>query len=307
MSYESNDPRSALASSPPAPARANIPAQYLDFSALPPDEISPLGSRTWWARAQNVVVGHSLVRAGEHLERAGQPDEYLVLFPDASAAAEVVWTGSGSDKARVTGRSVVVVPPGDSRIEVQADTSVVRLFSPRATDLAARCRNRCAYTEPDPNVAAFAPWPDPVDGFRIRVHPIDEFPYEQGRFGRIFRCSTIMVNVFDPDYGPRDTAHLSPHHHDDFEQVSLALDGRYTHHIRTPWTPDLAAWRADEHVEVGSPSVTVIPPPAVHTSNAVGQERNQLVDVFCPPRLDFSQRPGWVLAAEEYPVPGAAS
>lgn len=300
MSYGANDPRAAIATGRQTPTRPNIPTQYLDFTELKPDEISALGSRTWWVRGQNFVVAHSQVRAGERIERTGQSDEYMVLLPDASAAAQIV---SGSDKATVTDRSVVVVPAGDSHIEVHADTTVVRLFSPRSTDLQARCRNQSAYAEPDPNVAPYVPWPDPVDGPRVRVYPIDEYPYEQGRFGRLFRCSTFMVNVFDADFGPRDTANLSPHHHNDFEQCSLTIAGRWKHHIRTPWTRDLGDWRPDEHVEVSSPSVTVIPPPAVHTSRSIGQGVNQLIDIFAPPRIDFSERPGWVLNADEYPMP----
>jgi hypothetical protein len=224
----------------------------------------------------------------------------MVLFPSADAAATIT---AGADRQEVRGATVAIVPPGPSEIAAEAGGVVVRLFSNRARALLARCRNAGAYADADPNVAPFAPWPDPIGGHHIRVHPLAGMRPDPGRFGRILRCSTIMVNYFYAEDVPRDPHQLSPHHHDDFEQISLQLDGDYVHHIRTPWTPDITSWREDEHQVCSSPAVTIIPPPTVHTTQSLGLMPHQLIDIFCPPRVDFSERPGWVLNHDDYPMP----
>ena len=299
--YDKSDPRSALAT----PDQAGKPAvtefagaEYAKFYETKPQEEDANG-RTWYARGQNFIVAYTEAKSGARFVRRAQADEYVVLLPDADSSLEI--TASGETRT-VPGYSLAFVPPGDSTLMMPDGGQLVRLFTARSTDLAAKCANNASYASQHPNIPPFEPWPAPRDGYRIRSYSLDVHGQE-GRFGRIFRCSTFMVNYLDPRHGPRDVTKLSPHHHDDFEQCSLALKGAYIHDIRWPWTTNMNHWRADDHEYCGSPSIAVIPPPAIHTSRAMAPGVNQLVDIFCPPRMDFSTKPGWVLNAEDYPLP----
>jgi hypothetical protein len=300
--YDERDPRSQLAATatataPRAPG-ACFPPQYFEFDLLEPDEVTAGGTATWLVRSQTCCLAYSRATAGDVLRREIQPDEYVVLLPDSAATIT-----SGEERLDVEEGAVVIVPPGDSTVSLLGDGQVVRVLSTAAAELVARCRNADSYEPPDPNVAPFRPWPDPPDGHRLRAYRLADVPPEKDRFGRLLRCSTVMVNYFYSEDAPRDPSRLSPHHHDDFEQLSLQLAGDYVHHMRTPWTTDMADWREDEHRACSSPAVTIIPPRVVHTTQSLGHMRHQLVDIFCPPRLDFSQRPGWVLNADAYPMP----
>lgn len=296
------DPRAALKTSGAAPTSADGIAapEYRDYSKDDADEVSDAGSRTWYFRGQNFVQAYTKLKAGDSLVREQQEQEYVVLL--VSAGPDVLVEAQDATET-VTERAVVVVPPGRSSVIAHADCDVVRLFDHRSSDMVAKASNAASYATAHPRVAPLQPWPEPVGGRKLRVYPTDSIPAEPGRFGRIFRTSSFMVNFLDLQEGPRDTEKLSPHHHDDFEQCSLAVEGSYVHHIRTPWTARQSQWREDEHQRVDSPSVAIIPPPTVHTSAAVGEGRNQLIDIFCPPREDFSAQPGWVLNAADYPAP----
>ncbi|WP_296614571.1 hypothetical protein [Sphingomonas sp.] len=297
--YGQNDLRSTLATAQKAPSPKSFRhASYARFYEQPPQQRTELAN-SWYARGATMIVAYSDVEAGAVFERSNQPDEYAVVIPDDDVEIEIS-IAEGSTIA--SGKTVSFVPPGASTITVLKGGRILRLFTVKSDDLAALCSNAVDYAEPDPNVPPFAAWPDPVGGRKVRVYSGDVAP-EQGRFGRIYRGSNIMVNFGDGRVGPRAADNLSPHHHDDFEQYSVVLNGDYIHHLRWPWISDSTQWIEDDHERCAAPSVAVIPPPATHTSQGIGEGLNRLLDVFCPPRRDFSDKPGWVLNAADYPMP----
>jgi mannose-6-phosphate isomerase-like protein (cupin superfamily) len=241
-----------------------------------PDVVSSGGSRTWSLRARNVVVAITEIAADDRITEHDVPDEHVLLVPGGAA--------------------LVVVPAGTSVVRATAAATVVRVFTTRCAEQVLRAVNHAA---PVDRRAAPLPEPAEVGGDGVRVHRLRDIPDTPGRLGRIFRTASLMVNWFPVQVGPRDPEQLSPHAHEDAEQMSVTLAGRYVHHLRVPWTPRMSEWRDDRAVEVASPSMTVIPPTVVHTTRAVGAGPHVLVDVFAPPRADFLAR-GWVLNADEY-------
>jgi hypothetical protein len=300
--YVADDPRSKL--QPGAGSAGALsdprfaPAEYVRFGSSQPQR-STENEQTWYARGQNFVVAYTQARQGARLERPDQPDEYVLLVPERDVRLTVE---AGNEVVEVPGHALIVVPPGHSTITSHNAATLVRIFSAASPDLNALSSNAAAYDRPHPNIPPYKPWPAPPEGYRVRVYSLD-VPPQPGRFGRIWRCSTLMINVHPLEPGPRDLARLSPHHHEDFEQGSLALQGSFTHHIRWPWTTNMKDWRNDDHEVCPAPSLAVIPPPAIHTSAGTDPVLNHLVDIFSPPRMDFSKMEGWVLNAREYPLP----
>jgi hypothetical protein len=305
MAYAKDDPRSALA----APSSASAPVadggvaapQFLDFSVLPPDAVSAAGSNQWIVRGQNFVLIYTEPVAGDLVWKSALRSEQVLLLIDERSAVSGT-TGSG-DTHEVTGPALVVVPPGESAITSTGTGPVVSLLQSDEAEWAAKASNAAAYEAPHPHVAPLEPWPEPVDGYRWRTYLMSDVPADPKRFGRIFRTRAFMVNFLPPSAGPRDPSRMSPHFHEDFEQASLVVEGTYIHHIQTPWGTDGRQWRPEDHARVGSPSLTIIPPPTIHTSQGIGWRANHLIDIFAGPRRDFSARPGWVLNADEYPSP----
>ena len=263
-----------------------------EISARDPDLVSAGGSRTWSVSGRNFVVAVTELEAGDRLTEHDLPDEYVLLVQDdAMLGVE----HDGRALVSVSEPALVVVPAGTSTVHSASSTTVVRVFTARCDEQMRRAVNHAAGADP-----RTAPLPEPTKaGDRIRIHRLRDIPDDEGRLGRIFRTTSLMVNWFPVHEGPRDTERLSPHSHEDFEQMSVTLVGDYAHHLRVPWTPRMSEWRDDEHVRVGSPSMTLIPPTVVHTTRAVGAGPHTLIDVFAPPREDFLTK-GWVLNADEY-------
>lgn len=298
MPFDPSDIRSTLATAPPPGASAQAAAaDYLRFYDTPPQVEK--GLRRWRGRSQNLVLDLLEVDAGSTVEYSGGPDEIGVLLAEAAAATRLI---VDADAVELGPETLTFVPPGPLRLEFETAGTAIVLSTTRSTELADDAMNAVAYLVDHANVAPVVPWPEPVGGYRLRTYDLTVPTLGTPPF-RIFRCSSFMVNYIAARTGPRDTSKMSPHDHADFEQLSLVLDGEFVHHLRWPWTTDLSEWRDDQHQLCGAPSLTVIPPPAIHTSQAVGAGRNHLIDIFCPPRADFSRQEGWVLNADDYPAP----
>ena len=252
---------------------------------------------TWWVRAANMVTAYSEVVAGSVLERADNADEYFLwaLFTPCQVTA-------GGATADVPAGSVVIVPPGASSIRFSGAGSVWRGFTSLSADLLDKAPNSQDYAEHPAGVAPLEPWPMPPDGYKIRVYNLDDTPAGKPH---CYVHRTAMTNFAWPvATKPRRPDAMSPHTHEDFEQVSIIHSGTMVHHMRRAWSRNLSEWLPDEHVILTAPAVAISKPPDIHTTQAVtAGERVGLIDFFAPVRWDFSNVDGMVVNRGEYPMP----
>jgi mannose-6-phosphate isomerase-like protein (cupin superfamily) len=276
-------------------------ASKAEFGRMPPQVVEP-NVRTWVTRGGNFAVAVSEVEPGAVLAREDNPEEYMVILPPGGASARIEAGGRTVDAKP---DSLTIVPPGPSTITATSKGRLARIFSKASRDIMAQAWNQQAYADGAPELAPPDLWPEPYDGYRLRHYPLAQYAKADGDRiqPRVFRSTNMMVNLFVHYRTRRETTKLSPHWHDDFEQASLCFNGRWVHHMRYNWGPDLATWVADDHGEMGTPSVIIIPATAVHTSRDVGDGESSLYDIFCPPRLDFARKKGFVINEDEYPLP----
>ncbi len=254
------------------------------------------------ARGQNFYVEWIKGDAGSAAFPIESAYEMMVLLPDVGATIE-----GGARSVGLKARSVAIVPAGEFWIQLAgAGTCCVLKSNSGETDGAA-VANRATYAKADPRVAPFGPpYLRRADHGAIRVFDIDavQAPKDNPRL-KMLQSATMSINWVEYD-GPRDRKALSPHSHKDFEQGSLALAGEFRHHLRVEWGSNANLWQDDLHVAASSPSVLIIPPEIIHTSEGVNGGRHLLIDIFSPPRKDFIAK-NWIANASEYQAPGSAS
>jgi hypothetical protein len=253
------------------------------------------GIRSWVTRGANFAIVVSRGDAGAAFSGTAK-DEQFVYALDGGV---IVKAGTESEALGV--EDLAILPPGEWTLSFERPGLVVQQVTAEEA-LAELAPNAMRYAEGAPEVAPIAAWPMPVEGYRLRRYCTLE-AYARGGMVHAFRTRKLMKVPYARFLEPRDETQLTPHSHVDFEQGSVALEGGWLHHLRVPWTANRRHWRPDLHLSVGSPSTTIIPAGVIHTSQGVAGAGMRLVDVFAPPRLDFSER-GWVDNAADYPMPG---
>jgi mannose-6-phosphate isomerase-like protein (cupin superfamily) len=259
------------------------------------------GARRWRARAQNFSVEWVQAQADGAEVTVDSPHETLVLVFGQPAQL----AGGAAAPVTAAPRSAAIVAAGKAVVRLAAGGACAVLASRRHDLDPGACLNAAAFTQHDPRITPWTPaFHRVAPAAAVQVIPIDGFaaPADNPRL-KMLQTDTLSINWVDYD-GPRDRRSLSPHSHADLEQGSLAVAGRFVHHLRQHWGKNADLWRDDRHLEVGSPSLMVVPVNLVHTSEGVGAGHHLLIDVFSPPRRDFIAK-GWVHNAADYRDPRA--
>ena len=252
------------------------------------------GTRSWITRGANFAIVCTLGEAGATCSGTARDEQFVYSIEGG------ITVSSGSQSERLGPEDLAILPPGEWTVLFERPAQVIQQITAEEA-LAKEAANAGLYAGGAAEVAPVEPWPEPVGGYRLRRYSTLE-GYARGGMVHAFRTRKLMMVPYARFLEPRDETQLTPHSHADFEQGSVALEGDWLHHLRVPWTPNKRHWRPDTHLQVASPSTTIIPAGVIHTSQGIAGEGMRLVDVFAPPRKDFSER-GWVDNAAEYPMP----
>ncbi len=221
--------RPAAAGAAPA-GPFGVPTEYLRFYDEPPQEDGSRQDRSWYAaRAELPSRAYGGKAAGGVLARESSwTNRRRVVVRPQGGRGDHHGGGHQACQRPVAGLRAA----GRSSIKIIEAGKIVRIFTTRSEDLAAKCANAASYATAKPYVAPLELRPAPKDGFRLRVYSLD-VPPEPGRFGRIWRCTTIMVNYLDGCNGPRDPASNRRRTiTTTSSSARSAVEGEFIHHLR---------------------------------------------------------------------------
>lgn len=251
------------------------------------------------ARGQNFIV-ERLAGGGNLPFALSSASEIIVLLPDTGAGV------AGTHEGDLPGTAVVILPAGSYQLTPSGAGDLYVLATDRTDEEAGAAANAGMYAEADARVRPIGErYRRVAHNGEIRIYPVAEIaiPPDNGRL-RFLQSETMSINWVEYE-GVRDRSALSPHAHADAEQASLAIEGHFIHHLRTPWGRDADQWREDQHLVAGPGTIAIIPPEIIHTTEGSGDGRHVLIDVFAPPRADFIAR-SWVFNSSEYAAPADA-
>ncbi len=274
---------------------------HAELFVLPP--ANGIGAKTQLLHARSFTIAWSN-SADEALDVVSE-HEYFVLLPAVGASL----THNGRQTIAPPG-SVCIVPPGHSAVRPDGAGDCIRIFSKPPAGMMAASLDAASLDAASPNALAMkapdlratTPMPRIASPGAPIVHILAEFPNSRGMpRAKLFQTSTISINWVEYT-GPRNRTQLSPHAHVDIEQGSVAIEGDFIHHFRTPWDQDADRWQADQHIKASARTIALIPPPVIHTTEGVGSGRHILIDVFSPARQDFIAK-GQILNSGDYRQP----
>ncbi|MDY6949502.1 MAG: hypothetical protein SXG53_27785 [Pseudomonadota bacterium] len=224
-----------------------------------------------------------------------ESDAEVIVFTFAEATVVAV-----DGEVEIPANAVAILPPGRHVLQIAGRGDVVVLATDRKDVSRDAAVNRSEVVLDDRVAPIGRPFIRRGAMNKVLVYEMDALTAPSGANQRlkILQSSTMSVNYVEYS-GARSRDALSPHSHSSFEQATLAVKGRYIHHLREEWGANADLWRDDVHMEVDEATLLIIPPLVIHTTEGVGAGKHILIDIFAPPRRDFIAK-GWVINAGDY-------
>ncbi len=223
----------------------------------PPQE-DATGGTTWYARGQNLVMVYIEPKETACWRATRSRTNTPCLMPDAATVGRVHHRGRHSARRRPVRwlscrraqSSMRVIAAGPHRTRCSRRARTTSTPSAATRRISSRRSPMSPAREPGRSRRAASSCASTASMFRRRKAA-------SAASGAAPPSWSTSSTYYD---GPRDPTKLSPHHHDDFEQCSLAISGEFFHHLRWPWVVNKNNWmqgrpRAVRHaVDRGHPA-----------------------------------------------------